>query len=179
MTTTTLPDWKTLSDAEKTDLVRPLWLEQGLSASQIAGYFAHATRSAIIGYVHRKHMQRAPKPKAATVKRQATANYIRKTPRRPAEALLAAPTEPVATSPTGFDPLREDRPPLASAARPLTILELPWREVGVCRFPVIGGYCGNKCGEYTYCESHRSIAYNSAGVAEANKKARKIAKGAA
>lgn len=72
---------------------------------------------------------------------------------------LTKPTKPkAAPQPRGPFQAIPDREPLPGV-EPISILDLPNRPGIRCRFPVVGGYCGADCGEHTYCQEHRAIAY--------------------
>lgn len=51
-----------------------------------------------------------------------------------------------------------ERPPIPGTT-PISILDLPNRGFGICRFPAVGGYCGLGCGEDVYCETHHGYAH--------------------
>jgi len=54
--------------------------------------------------------------------------------------------------------IANNRAPLAGTT-PVDILSLPNRPGVLCRFPVIGGYCGAASGTHMYCQAHHAIMY--------------------
>lgn len=161
--TTATPDWADLTREQKEAIIRPLWLG-GKSAGEISHYFVGASRNAVIGVITRAKMgSRAALPNRARGKaegkRLSEAKAAKKIQRLPmaAPAFVSHIPEPEPIRPGAFNPLAGERPPIEGAA-PISILELPNRPGGRCRFPVIGGYCGVHA-ETTYCPTHSRYAY--------------------
>lgn len=156
-TTLDLPIWSDLSSDERRDLIKPLW-DAGKSAGDITRYFIGASRNAIIGVVHRSKWQRAPSvskansDRANKMRRKAAPNPQVK--RKPVAALREEPDIKV----DKVDWIHTERPPLPGTV-PVRMIDLPTREGGMCRFPVIGGYCGVHTGEDKYCEAHHRFMY--------------------
>lgn len=188
MSTSELPDWKELNTAERLSIVTPLWMG-GSSAGDIAFLFRNATRSAVIGLVHRAKLGRAAKKALPNPKKP-----VRQTP----QARIPRPPKPVQMRPllpgpqaepppprdeTVFDHVHQNRPPLPLAdrvgpTRPVPLLALPNREKGVCRFPVIGGFCGQPCGDdVSVCTGHEVYFYAPEGLERIRKRRAANARG--
>ena len=154
------PDWNLITREEKDAIIRPLWGE-GKSGSEIAAYFVGATRNMIIGAVHRGKMPARAKPerhKSTKTKRppdqvRAKARAIK--PNRNTIVRTEKPAEPEFHASKWLD---EFRPPIPGHA-PISILELPNKPTGICRMPVVGGYCGISCGEQVYCPTHHRFTH--------------------
>lgn len=163
--TTETPDWANLTREQKEAIIRPLWLD-GKSAGEITHYFVGASRNAVIGVVTRAKMG-ARKATKSRAQNKAAAGAMRAAlpkPRPPAQRLpMASPAfvshipQPEPIRPGAFNPLAGERPPIEGTT-PISILELPNRPGGRCRFPVIGGFCGVHT-ESTYCATHGRYAY--------------------
>lgn len=185
MNTDNRPDWKYpgLTEAERLAAQRAIWVplwERGDSASQIADHFKNCSRNAIIGAVHRAKLSRpkktryalprldlrsqpprqpkAPKPKAQKpVRRRYTPAPITKAPEVSAD---------VAKQPELAWLLTNLREPIHGP--PVSILGLPDRPGKVCRFLVVGGYCGHPSAEdgaSSWCEEHERIVLNPEALA--------------
>lgn len=152
-----LPIWSNLTGDERRDLIKPLW-DAGKSAGDITRYFIGASRNAVIGVVHRSGWQRAPSvaqsntTRANQRRRKPAPNPVKKA--KPVAALREEPDIKVEK----VDWIHTERPPLPGAV-PVRLIDLPTREGGMCRFPVIGGYCGIPTGEDKYCEAHHRFIY--------------------
>lgn len=177
MTHDTLIDWEfpDIPDPEdkrraRLEIIRPLWLE-GESAGNIALRFRGASRSAVIGLVHRANVKRPvgatrhqkPKPKPTKVPAMFPVNS--RAP-RVAKAIKEPPLVVCDKSVSGVADralvrlINELRPPLAGTT-PVGILDLPNRDKGICRFPVVGGHCGQPCDDDTStCEAHERFAFS-------------------
>lgn len=164
VTADTLPVWSELTGDERREMIKPLW-DAGHSAGDIMRHFVGATRNAIIGVVHRAKWQRAPSVNLA--------NSVRKNKER--RKAVPNPPKPkvIKVKPATIDPvtlgdqvtekvdwIHQERPPLPGTT-PISLVDLPAREGGVCRFPVQGGYCGVQTGENMYCGAHHRCMYTS------------------
>lgn len=158
-------DWRSLSAEEKIALVKPLY-EAGNSCGQIADMFMGVTRNMIIGCIHRSNAIKkrprkppvkkpivppAPKPKPAVARKPLPAQ-----PGTP--PIIQVLPEPDMPSERVWHMINNNRPPLAGIA-PTALIDLPTREGVVCRFPVVGGYCGAASGDAMYCKTHHAIMY--------------------
>jgi hypothetical protein len=158
-TTDPRPDWLTLDRDQRREIVLPLWLE-GKSARDIAAKFQNATRNGIIGLVARAKLPKrankvrdkvAPKTKKAKPAKSRYKPSIMPNPNRMAEPDL---------KPEPSFAWDRERPPLPGIT-PIGILSLPGRAGVLCRFPVIGGYCGAPSGEKMYCADHHGFVYSA------------------
>lgn len=151
------PDWNGLTTEQKDEIIQPLWLA-GKSASEIAARFENCSRNAVIGRVHRGKMvqRKPPTPKRAKPRKPATAPKPKVIRNRNTLVTEAKPEPEADVHASRW--IDNERPPIAGTT-PISILDLPNRDVGVCRFPVIGGYCGLACGETVYCETHYRYAH--------------------
>jgi len=171
----TAPDWTSLTSAEKQTAIRPLWME-GKSASEIASQFTGATRNSIISALHRGKMTGSSnKPvKAAATKAPKISNKVqgREKPRS-AVTLPKFSAHPDAEPPSAsvMEMIENNRPPLAGTT-PISILDLPNRPGVLCRFPVVGGYCGQPSGDKTHCKAHHGIMYRETDKIRMPKEAR-------
>lgn len=160
------PDWNALDRDGRVAIIKPAW-DKGWSATQIAVLFENCTRNMVIGIIHRAKLQRAvlPKPTKSRVpppKRKAAPNP-NKTPKpkpiRNRNTVIADHGAPPPSDVHASKWLDQKRPPIEGTT-PIGILQLPNRPGVLCRFPVVGGYCGQASGENTYCETHSAFAYN-------------------
>ncbi len=165
MTTTEIV-WKSLSRDEKIALVKPMF-EGGDSAQVIADAFEGVTRNMVIGVINRaksikkrprkppakKQAPPKPKPRAKLEKPVAT----KKLPPISASGFSSIPDPPEPTE-SVMHMINNNRPPLAGKV-PVDIMGLPNRPGVLCRFPVIGGYCGVASGDKMYCRDHDAIMY--------------------
>lgn len=156
-------------------IVKPLW-EKGKSASEIAAHFDNCNRNKVIGILNRANLHRARKPKLG--KRKAAPNPVKRTapakpkPIRNRNTVVAQRAEPHPAEPVASAWIDKERPPIEGTT-PISILQLPNRPLGICRFPVQGGYCGVECGEKVYCTTHHAhahVQYVRPDVAERNRK---------
>lgn len=161
--------WKSLSRDEKIALVKPMW-EAGDSAQIIADAFEGVTRNMVIGVVNRakqiKRRPHRPAPKPPKPKPRIRAEKLAK-PEKPvapkklppisASGFSSIPDPPEPTE-TVMHMINNNRPPLAGTV-PVDIMGLPNRPGVLCRFPVIGGYCGASSGDKMYCRDHDALMY--------------------
>lgn len=167
MTTDAIPDWSTLNTTEKMAIITPAWMD-GKSANDIAWMFQGASRNAIIGMIHR---QKLPTRSAASTPKPG----IKPKPKIPKPPKPKKPSKPSAISATAFVSMPEPIPPTDSVMHmiennraplagttPISILHLPNRPGVLCRFPVVGGYCGLSSGDKMYCPDHHRIVYRPA-----------------
>lgn len=156
-------DWTTLSAEEKIAAIRPLW-SAGETARDIMGYFVGATRNSIIGALSRAKLPSRAHARKPTVN---PSTHLKPKPRVARKPLSAQPgtppivqkiPEPDTPSSSLMAMIEGNRPPLAGTT-PISILDLPSRSGVLCRWPVIGGYCGAKSGDKVFCETHARIAY--------------------
>lgn len=126
-------------------LLRRLWLEDGLSASEIAPRLG-VSRNAVLGKVHRlglsnRRPRQAPPPRPRCPQR-----------RRSKPPVTSKRTLQPATS--GWD-----APSVGLAARveDLTPCACRW-PIGDPRAPAFG-FCGRPAAAAPYCEAHRRVAY--------------------
>lgn len=165
-----LPNWSDLSGEEKDAIIRPLWMD-GKTASEITHYFVGASRNAVIGRVTRGKMGGRPAGPSRARAREGVARLnegrATKAATRAKRLPMASPAfvsfvpdpEPIKSG--AYNPVTDLRPPLDGFA-PISILDLPMRSGGRCRFPVIGGYCGYHIGDdKVYCQMHSRIAYQA------------------
>jgi GcrA cell cycle regulator len=138
---------------EKRELVRNLWIIDGLSASKIARMVGPGvTRNAVIGQVHRMGLpKRSHQTRSSVERKQNRTGFARIDFGRPSRrttkvvsAPTVKPTEVVVIAITQADPPIEER---------VTISELGH---GVCRFPLGEPtlYCGRVTDGGTYCPAH-------------------------
>lgn len=136
-------------DDRNIDLLKEKWAE-GLSCAQIAKEIPGATRSAIIGKVHRLGLAGRANPSRPTTTRKPVE------PRRP-----AAPRPPPAPKPPPPDTV-EKAAPVEELAGTATVFELASH---MCKWPIgepgddSFRYCGRRRGEGPYCEHHTRLAY--------------------
>lgn len=174
MSTSDLPVWSDLTRDERLAIVKPLWLDEGKSAGDISMRFSGATRSAVIGLVHRAKLGRAEK-RALPNPRKAKVPQVRQQRAAVKPALAPRKTGPQVEPPpardsTVLDHVHQNRPPLPDCA-PVTLLNLPNREKGVCRFPVVGGYCGQLCDDnMSVCLGHEGYFYAPEALERIRKK---------
>lgn len=164
-----LPDWAELTAEAKDAIIRPAYAD-GQSAAEIASHFVGATRNAVIGRITRGKMKGGRQ--TSTVRQKAPGRSARmrdpsnldrplpKVNRLPMATPAFVSTIPPKPRPGGFDPLTQLRPPLPGTT-PISLLDLPNREGGRCRFAVDGGYCGVET-EAMYCDAHVPLVYNVA-----------------
>lgn len=161
------PDWQSLTAPERRAIFEPLWVS-GKSAGEITFYFLNASRNAVIGAVSRAKLKRGktrtakPNPRKPRVPRVKPAMAIKSDKNTNQERVIALDMDPPGTRSRYID---ENRPPLAGTV-PIGIMDLPGRSGVLCRFPVVGGYCGQASGDHTYCETHRRYAYKAREVDE-------------
>lgn len=147
-----MPTYDTLTRDERVSTIGEMWLN-GLSAGQIA-IALKTTRNTIIGIVHRNHINRERRVAVPSSKPPARAK-----PHVTKARLPVAPRIMVAVvRQSADDMIANNRPPIDGIA-PISLLELPNREGVMCRFPVIGGYCGAPSGERMYCDHHHRYVY--------------------
>lgn len=139
-------------------LLKRLWKE-GLSASQIAYRIPGATRSAVIGKVHRLKLPGRPRQVSYAAK------VARQRPSAPISTAKMSPIEKrlVSLSFTRqVDSLPPEPPPQPRGDKP-TLVQLKY---GDCRWPYGDPrhpdfhYCGQpKDGDRPYCAAHAALAY--------------------
>ena len=144
-------------------LAKRLYLEQGLTASQVVDHIGcGVTRSALLGKFHRLGLF---KPVAGRAEPQGGAPVQPKLRPRP-----VAPRRPKATITHRLPPPLPPRPlpPLREAplqGEPSLLAHLP---VGACHWPLDdpgpGGmdrtlFCAAPAGDHTYCSAHRALAF--------------------
>lgn len=158
----TLPIWPNLTPEEKRTMVRPLW-DAELTTRQIAAHFTGATRNSIISVVHRGKMPMRPiDEQTKTALREKTKRVV--VSRKPIPAQPGTPPivqrmpEPDEPPASVLAMITSNRPPLPGSS-PVTMADLPTRTGVMCRFPVVGGYCGLSCGDEMYCKEHKTIMY--------------------
>lgn len=169
---TALPDWTTLSPDQKRDAIRPLW-EADASAREISMHFVNASRNSIISALNRYGMVREKK---ISVHRATTKPRAPRVPRAPKPKPATKPPRPAAYIPYEEEPpsqsvmemINGNRPPLAGTV-PVSLVDLPSRKGVMCRWPVIGGYCGAACGDDMYCKDHATFAYRPAQKKDARR----------
>lgn len=164
-----LPVWGDLTRDERLAIVKPLWLD-GKSAGDIALGFFGATRSAVIGLVHRAKLGRAAKRALPNPRKRKTPQVKPpKPPRAEKPKLTPRLTGPQAEPPpprdlAALDHAENCRPPLPGC-EPVILLKLPNKEKGVCRFPVVGGFCGQPCDDdIGTCDGHLHNMFTPEGV---------------
>lgn len=148
-----LPNWSDLSPDDRRAIIMPLW-KDGNTASFIASRFIGATRNMVMGTIHRAKMHRdkptptvKPKPKKVNRVKTQTLADLGVVEYKPVERI---------------DIVNTNRPPLPGI-EPISIMELPNRPGFRCRFPVVGGYCGDHIGQDDmYCAAHRRFMYTPA-----------------
>lgn len=160
MTQADKPSWSALTQEQKISVLKEYWLGGGMSASEIAAMYRGATKNAIIGSVHRAKLHRG---RVVPAKPGGKASAPRNNTPRPKAAPRSAADVPddAALSPSKiWELIGSNREPLAGL-EPVSILDLPNREGGVCRFPVVGGYCGAAVlvDGRPYCVEHYAVAY--------------------
>jgi hypothetical protein len=169
--------YDTMTRAEREAFILPRWMN-GESASDIAALLWGATRNAIIGVVHRSAQFRAfkanlPKSKSNTPAQQFGGRRTtpkappkhkdpnRKPTPKPGAMKFTKPKIPPTMPADPVDFINTYRPALPGTT-PVGILDLPSREFGACRFPVVakGLYCGVECGQDRYCPDHFALMFN-------------------
>jgi hypothetical protein len=169
------PEWSALTAEQRDAIIRPRW-EGGASAAEIAKHdFRGATRNAVIGRVTRGKMGSRvtnPRPKAPgrSARMRDPSNLERPLPkvsRLPMATPAFVSTIPPRPRAGSFDPLTQVRPALPGTT-PISLMDLPAREGGLCRFAVEGGYCGVET-EAMYCDAHAPLVYNSDALAHRRK----------
>lgn len=176
------PDWRALSIAEREAIVIPLWQDKK-SATDIALRFRNASRSSVIGLVNRARKRlKGLLPDGQrfrsgwNITPKGSAHRATGKPRgRPAQkpnrntvvfrqaAAEVAEIPQTSASADGFDPLNDLLPPL-DGYPPISMLELPERAGKLCRYPVLGGYCGAPSGAEMYCTAHQRRIYTAEGI---------------
>lgn len=139
-------DW----NEERTATLRKLWLEDGLSASQVARQLGGVSRSAVIGKIHRLGITVRETPVRT---RTLAVRVARQSPR--ARAVPSAPARP---APRSQIVVMEDLTPTAS------ILGLSTHS---CRWPIGNpeasdfGFCGRETPNKraSYCADHAQGAF--------------------
>jgi hypothetical protein len=179
MTDETKPDWTKLTPAQKQDAIRPHWTD-GKSASEISAYFIGATRNSIISALSRGKMTGVKNKitSAQASERAKKSNEPRKTKPKHKNPMSVVSSSAFVTIENPDPPsssvmamIENNRPPLAGTT-PISILDLPNRLGVVCRFPVIGGYCGVPCGDKAHCPTHHAIMYRETDKLRMPKEAR-------
>jgi hypothetical protein len=175
-----------MSREEREAFCVPRWID-GKSASEIADMLPGATRNAVIGVVHRSPAYKAfkkslPQKRASNLPKPQFGGR-RTTPKAPPNSPGRKPTPKIggvkftgpkklpkpkperepAEDTSSYEAVRKfingNRDPLPGVV-PVALIDLPSREHGVCRFPVVGGYCGLTCGDARYCPDHHAIMFN-------------------
>lgn len=180
------PTWSAMTTEEKVAFAKPLYLEQGIGATVIAGMFdPPVTRNQVLGILHRggvtrknnlggptRHHVRSvkvaekPKPKPAPKPKNE--------PKSPMEVAKAAP--PAVQTMTPWELLDENRDPLPGTI-PVTLMQLPDRPGKMCRYPVKGGFCGVEIGkDDIYCQPHHDCTHTKPEVTENARRPRHAAK---
>jgi GcrA cell cycle regulator len=157
---------------ERVELLKKLWNDDGLSASQIAAEFGGITRNAVIGKVHRLGLSgRAKSPSAASRPRKPrlVSPYQRRT--RPQHATrgntaLAAHAMPFLEMEPEAEPEPEFLDNIIPIGQRCSILQLT---EATCHWPVGDPaspeffFCGGKAATGTpYCGYHSRVAYQPA-----------------
>lgn len=139
-------------DESTIELLKEKWVE-GLSCAQIAKLIPGATRSAIIGKVHRLGLEGRSRPSRPMTQRVPVEQRPTKpAPRRAPPPKLVASALGVATEPPTADELEGTA----------TVLELA---AHMCKWPIgdprseTFRYCGRARGEGPYCLHHAKIAF--------------------
>lgn len=161
-----LPVYEGLTTKERQDVIRDPWLVKGESASTIARkYFAPGvTRNQIIGIINRSpwvkeaRQRKAAQPKPVAAAKPRIMRDIKTKPHRHLATIVVRQAGP------RTDWTNQFRAPI-EGTEPISLLELPFKKGGKCRFPVIGGYCGIGT-EHMYCDEHRRIMYRNPGEPE-------------
>lgn len=171
------PSWNSATAEVKLAVIDEHWTRGGQPASYIAALFSDASRNAVIGFIHRRKLQRPapyrePKTKPPTAPRESKpkAKPVRNHSVNIGPPSTSAALEDEATGSRLWDLINNNRPPLPGCP-PMPILALPWRAGEVCRFPVQGGACGAATHDgKPYCPTHYALAYKPAPP-RGNKKA--------
>lgn len=179
MTDEPKPIWTKLTPEQKQTAIRPLWTD-GKSASEIAAYFVGATRNSIISALSRGKMvgtkNKITSAQASLRAKKSKEPHKTKTKHKNPMSVVSSSAfvtiaNPDPPSSSVMAMIETNRPPLAGTT-PISILDLPNRLGVVCRFPVIGGYCGVKSGDQMYCKTHHAVMYRETDKLRMPKEAR-------
>lgn len=153
-----LPNWSDLSPDDRRAIIMPLW-KDGNTAASIAGKFVGATRNMVMGTIHRAKLHR-DKPTPVVKPAPKKVNRVK------TQTLVDLGLEEYKAKPDRIDIVNTNRPPLPGI-EPISMLELPNRPGFRCRFPVVGGYCGDHIGQDDmYCPTHRRFMYAPSALAK-------------
>lgn len=136
-----LPDWTTMSTAERAEALRPL-IADGMTASQIAAHFFGVSRNGIIGFSHRHKM---PLANSRPPTRGQNAPIKTRRPPRPIGNTASVPLPPL--------------PPPPETA----VIYMDALNRGLCKWPLWGEFegpyvsecCGSpRADDGPYCAYH-------------------------